>query len=576
MVKKNSKAESAGSRYASKRSEAQATCDKVASLLLGHEKAAEIVALFSAMACENAAFQAEYERQELRIKQLLLLAYGRKTEKISPAQLQQLALAFGASEAEANAAEPDVPVPPTPDDGKPTDNERKNEDDGKPGKTKKRRKRGPGTVIGPKVERVVKDVPASDEERICVACHHEMQVIDHVEHETLRFEPARFVVHVERCEKRACRHPGCRGDIHTAPRTEESGERRKTDASVLAQIVEAKCNDALPIERQRDQFQRLDVSFPLNTLYSLWTYVTTLLLPVAKIACAQVLAEPIVALDDTKLRVLDKSKPAGSYKGCLWCFTGTGPLVAYTFTETWEADAIAPFIGAIDGFIQCDDYKGYSSQIELPDGTKRILVDPSRRLGCMMHVRRRFHDALKLGDKRAEHPLALIAQIYKIEAEAKAQALDADARLTLRIERSLPLLDEFDRWVDLTKPLCTPTSPLQKALGYAAQQRQFIRRCFTDGRFEIDNGRTERAIRRPCIGRNNYMFTGSLAAAERLAGAYTLVMSARNVGAPVGEYLRDVITKLQAGWPLRRIAELLPDRWMQDRTQPPSGDHDAQ
>jgi hypothetical protein len=37
--------------------------------------------------------------------------------------------------------------------------------------------------------------------------------------------------------------------------------------------------------------------------------------------------------------------------------------VAYTFTENWEAETIAPYIGAIDGFIQCDDYKGYSKTV---------------------------------------------------------------------------------------------------------------------------------------------------------------------------------------------------------------------
>jgi hypothetical protein len=106
---------------------------------------------------------------------------------------------------------------------------------------------------------------------------------------------------------------------------------------------------------------------------------------------------------------------------------------------------------------------------------------------------------------------------------------------------------------------------LHKALGYAVQQRPYLRRCFTDGRFEIDNGQTERAIRRPCIGRNNYMFTGSLEAAERLAGAYTLVMSCRKLGIPVRDYLVDVITKLERGWPLRRIGELVPDRWAPHR-----------
>ncbi|MEY4575919.1 MAG: hypothetical protein RL701_622 [Pseudomonadota bacterium] len=85
------------------------------------------------------------------------------------------------------------------------------------------------------------------------------------------------------------------------------------------------------------------------------------------------------------------SDPARTHRGC--------PSGGY----------IAAYIGAIDGFIQCDDYKGYSALISLDGLPPRALVPPERRLGCMMHVRRRFHDALKLGDTRASMPIAILA-----------------------------------------------------------------------------------------------------------------------------------------------------------------------
>lgn len=507
--------------------------------------------------CE--ALSAEYERQELRIKQLVHLVYGRKTEKLTKEELAQLALAFGATEEEASQEEPAVPHPEPPQDEEAEPKSR--ESGGKP-KKKKKRKRRAKTVVGAEVERVVHEVTVPANERGCACCDEEMAVIGQVEHETLEFVPAKFVVHVERREKLACRNSQCRCDIHTAERAFEPPVRRKVDISLLAQLVEGKCEDALPVDRQRDQFKRLGVTFPLNTLYSYWTYVTALLLPVATVTLARVLGDDYLRLDDTKLRVLDKQRSAGSYKGCLWCFTsGAHPLVAYSFTESWEAEAIGPTIATIDGFIQCDDYKGYSSVVKLPDGSERVLVDPGRRLGCMMHVRRRFHDALKLGDTRAGPAIQWIHDLYEIEAEAKAQGLDPVGRLALRTERSLPLLDDFERWVDDMQPKCVPKSPLAKALGYAKNQRVFVRRCFSDGRFEIDNGDTERALRRPCIGRNNYLFTGSPEAAKRLAGAYTLVQSCRAVGVQPRVYLIDVIAKLEADWPLRRIGELVPDQW---------------
>jgi transposase len=413
-------------------------------------------------------------------------------------------------------------------------------------------------------------VPA--EQRLCVCCQHEMQVVGVVDHERVEYVPAKVVVHVERREKLACRQSGCRGDITTAPRADEEGSRRRAGASLLAQLIEAKCDDGLPVERQRDQWLRLGFEVPADTLYTYWRHATSLLVPVADVVRSKVLGEDVVGVDDTSLPVLDKSRKAGIYKGHLWCFTGRY-LVAYAFTESWSADEVAPFLSAVDGFIQCDDYAGYGREIELSGGERRVLVPPEQRLGCMMHVRRRFHEALKLCDKRAARGVALIAELYDIERMAKDQRLAADARLGLRTERSLPVLAQFDAWVDELKPTCLPTSPLGKALGYAMHQRPFVHRCFTDGRFEIDNGHTDRVLREPCIGRKNYLFTGSADAAERLAAAYTLVQSCRLLGFGARDYLVDVLTKLDAGWPMRRVAELAPDSWARERGLFAQADH---
>ena len=85
---------------------------------------------------------------------------------------------------------------------------------------------------------------------------------------------------------------------------------------------------------------------------------------------------------------------------------------------------------------------------------------------------------------------------------------------------------------------------------------------------KLDNGAVERAIRRPAVGRKNFLFTGSADAARRLAAAYTLVMSCRELGISTYEYLSDIIEKLEGGWPMRRLVELLPHRWAQARGLP--------
>ncbi len=57
------------------------------------------------------------------------------------------------------------------------------------------------------------------------------------------------------------------------------------------------------------------------------------------------------------------------------------------------------------------------------------------------------------------------------------------------------------------------------------------------------------------------MFAGSDAGAERAAVAYSILATCQLQGVEPWAYLADVLEKLSAGWPARRIDELLPHRW---------------
>ena len=59
------------------------------------------------------------------------------------------------------------------------------------------------------------------------------------------------------------------------------------------------------------------------------------------------------------------------------------------------------------------------------------------------------------------------------------------------------------------------------------------------------------------------MFAGSDKGAERLAVVYTVMGSCPMQGVDPLAWTTDVIAKLQSGWPLSRLDELLPDVWKQ-------------
>lgn len=62
------------------------------------------------------------------------------------------------------------------------------------------------------------------------------------------------------------------------------------------------------------------------------------------------------------------------------------------------------------------------------------------------------------------------------------------------------------------------------------------------------------------LGRQNWLFAGSLRAGKRAAAAMSLIHSAKLNGLDPYVYIRDVLERLPTT-PTSRIGELLPHRW---------------
>ena len=550
-----------------------------------------------------AAQHQDNERLTKHLNAAIRARFGRRSEKLTAEELGQLVLALGGTEQDAAQADASVPVDKAEEEDIGTDTEKPSKGDKQ---NKGEKPRHPGrTRLDPALARRITLHTVPEAERDCIHCGKRMTLIGHVEHERVEYIPARIEVAVDRREKIAC--VGCRQDITTAPRPGackadagaehaatgpgaeqqiEPGEKnslaaikakpsavagsgahvyRRAGASLLAHLLEAKCDDAMPVYRQRQQLARLGFDIPLNTLYSYWDAASSIVEPVAQIILSCVLGKAIVGVDDTRLNWLDPKRRGKPRRGHLWCFVGDGGLVAFEFTESWKADEVAPWIDAIDGYIQCDAYGGYSAMRLGPDDIKVPVVPSERRLGCWMHTRRPFHAAFKAGEKPAVIGLKYIKEIYSVEREARDGLMKADQRLMLRQQKSLPLARQFFSWVEERSKLERPNSYLGQAYHYALAQKEFLMRCLSDGRFELDTGRVERQIREPVIGRKNYLFSGSADAARRLAGVYALVCSCQNLGINTRAYLTDIITKLQGGFPLRDINDLRPDVWAAKR-----------
>ncbi|WP_438005458.1 IS66 family transposase [Sorangium sp. So ce321] len=502
-----------------------------------------------------------------RLASALRELYGRKSQKVSTEQLMLLFAELGAEVPQgaadsAPSSEPGAEAPAQPEQGlvpQPPE---------PPKPPRGRRGRSPLPAHLPRETRVV---PVPEAERKCPQCGADKKCIGHRTSEVLEFVPAQFRVIEEQREKLAC--PRCPEQGVTTADSEKVMDRGRPGAGLLASIIVEKFEDAMPLYRQAQQYARFGVSLSPSTLGEWSAFALDVLAPVAKRIQERVLGSCYLRADDTGMRVLDQDHPAGVKRGHIWAFVGA-ELVAFLYAPDWRAMHPAALLQGFTGYLQGDGYAGYGAMLRGDEGSE-VIVPEERRLGCGMHIRAKFEKAAKGGDARAAVALAYFKAIYRIEAACKAEELSAEARLARRQELSLPVVEELYKWIHELHLRLVPSTPLYVATQYAINQEAAWRRCFTDGRFEIDNGEVERRIRCVALGRKNYLFAGSDKGAERLAVGYTVFGSCRVHGINPLAWATDVIGKLQAGWSRERLDELLPDAWAQAPLVAPAAGADA-
>ena len=159
--------------------------------------------------------------------------------------------------------------------------------------------------------------------------------------------------------------------------------------------------------------------------------------------------------------------------------------------------------------------------------------------------------------------LLLIAQLYRVEQHARGWSGEDRQRLRHRYSHSL--LDKLHDYLLAIEPEVLPKSPEGRAVRYTLKNWAALTRFCEDGDLEIDNNRTERALRGVAVGRNNWVFFGSDQGGRTAAVLRSFVASCQRVGIDPFLWLKDVLSRI-ATHPVTRLAELLPHNWSPTQT----------
>lgn len=342
--------------------------------------------------------------------------------------------------------------------------------------------------------------------------------------------------------------------IHQALAPERCFERSNVDPSLVAQIIVEKFVDHIPLDRQIKRFARLGYPISDSTIGNWVAASAAYLKPLYEAHKQIVLASGYLHADETIIKVMDSDKKNATHTGYYWVYQcNANKLVLFDYRTGRGREGPQGILKEYKGYLQTDGYIVYEDFDNNPD----IIV-----FNCMAHARRKFSEALPNDKLRAEHVLAEIQKLYAIERHLTENNITSNDKLAYRKEQALPILKALGVWMQKAYVEVLPSSAIGKAIFYSLSRWDKLSLYATADFLSIDNNPVENSIRPVAVGRKNYLFAGSHAAAQRSAIFYSLLATCKNYNVNPTEWMQDILTRI-AGYPINKIQELLPQNWKQ-------------
>lgn len=324
------------------------------------------------------------------------------------------------------------------------------------------------------------------------------------------------------------------------------------EACLLAHILVSKYVDHLPFYRQIQMFKRDFGWEPAQSTISDWMAgCCRLLEPLYNVLKQKILRSGYIQADESPIKVLDSDKKGNTHQGYQWVYHDPiGRLVLFNYRKGRGKNGPKELLDGYQGYLQCDGYPVYD---KITKGSKDIIL-----AGCLVHARRKFHEALDNDRNRAEKALAIFRDIYKEERKIKDKANgDLQKIKNLRIKEIQPLLIQIKQWIIEEQYKVLPKSKIGSAMTYFINQYHKFENILKDGKIELDNNKIENSIRPMAIGRKNYLFCGSHKAAQNAAILYSFFGSCKMQNINPREWLADTLEKLP-DHSIQKLEQLLP------------------
>ena len=324
------------------------------------------------------------------------------------------------------------------------------------------------------------------------------------------------------------------------------------DVSLLAGLLVDKFCYHLPLYRQHQRLADAGITLSRATLTHYTQRAIALLQPIYDAQWQHILQSKVLAMDETPVKAgkAGKGKMKASW---YWPVYGQDDEICFTWSASRGSAHVKQQLGDFQGTLLSDGYVAYDTYAKA-----RPQVTQAQ---CWAHTRRYFERAQD-SDPAAHEALAIIGELYRVEAQIRERELTDQARLDYRSRHALPIVEAFFGWchdqrqrIDLVN-----SSPLAKALVYADNHQAQLKVYLGDPDVPIDTNHLERALRVIPMGRKNWLFCWSEVGARQVGIIQSLLTTCRLHQVDPYAYLVDVLQRLSLH-PARAVEQLTPRRW---------------
>lgn len=349
---------------------------------------------------------------------------------------------------------------------------------------------------------------------------------------------------------------GLEHDLFTIPYKNPLLDKSNVSCAIIADILYRKFAMGLPFYRQALDYRMQGIALSRQTMIN-WagTLVPEICEDAYEFMTRLLVGYRYTQCDETYIQV-NKDGHGPGHKSFLWVHTSSElsdcpPVIIFCYEETRGTNHLRHFFREFLGYITCDAYISY--QVLEKESGGDILTT-----GCLMHCRRYFAEAFfvqnvaamsdeELTELPETRALLLIRGIY--QEENKLKEMTADERTAARKETVAPKADAFFEYIRFLEGSDKVFSDrMKKAIAYALNQEENLRRFLADGNIPCDNGHVERIIRSYSVGRANWLFADTINGAKVNAIMYSMVETAKANQANIPIYLQYLFEQI----PLRR------------------------